>query len=135
MRPCTGQGQIAHHIQHLVADEFIRMAQPAGVQDIWPIHHYGIGKAATQGEASLAQPFHILGQAKGARICQNGAKRVRGQAEGQGLMADSRIGVINIQHRIQGGFRIGAKLRKGALGVFHPDWPQHFNHLARHCAG
>jgi hypothetical protein len=38
----AGQGQVSHHIQQLVADKFIGMAEPAGVQNGRTIHHHGI---------------------------------------------------------------------------------------------
>ena len=45
----AGQGQVPHHIQQLVADKFIGMAKPAGVQNGRTIHHHGVFQATAQG--------------------------------------------------------------------------------------
>ena len=62
----AGQGQVPHHIQQFVADKFIGMAKPAGVQNGGAVHHHGIIQATAQGQAGLTQPLHLLSQGEGA---------------------------------------------------------------------
>jgi hypothetical protein len=107
-----------------VAHEFIRAAQPTGVENHRPIHHHGVGQAAALRETGSAQPRHVLGKGKGAGIGKPFAEGERGDAECQRLAADGRIGEVDLEFGVEGRLAPGQEFGEGPVRLVDPDGAQ-----------
>src|SRR5262245_37247177 len=61
------QRQIAEQVEHLVAHELVRPAQPVAIQDAVVVHHHGVVEVAAPGQAVAPEHLDLPQEAEGAR--------------------------------------------------------------------
>ena len=64
----TGKGEIAHGIEHLMADEFVPVAQALAIENAALVHDDRVLERTAAREADLPQGFHIAQRTERARI-------------------------------------------------------------------
>ena len=119
----SGERQIADRVEHLVADELVGEAHAFRVEDAVVGDDQRVLERGAERVAGVPQRRHIAHEAEGARARDLAAEAVGLHVDGQRLVADQRMVVVDLGLDAEAA-RIGRDL---AIGVAHRD-PHRLEH-------
>ena len=99
----AGQSEIAHRVEHLVPNEFLRMTQAFRVHDLIVAEGDRVVERSAKRQAGLPELFDIAHEAKGAGAGQLRAKTRRGQLKRQTLATNQVRWKIDFNIKIETG--------------------------------
>ena len=115
--------EIADRVEQLVPDEFVGEAQAFGVEHAVFIEHHGVVEAAAERKAAVAQVFHLVHEAEGARpgdLFQVGSLR-EVHLHGLGRAFDHRMAEIDRERKLVAFERLEARPFIGVPDLHPPN--------------
>src|SRR4051812_38435438 len=92
----TRESKVTNHVQHLVAGAFVGVAQAFGVEQPLLVEHDGVVERGAERIAGAPEPRDIAHQTESPGPADFAAETLRVEVEGVALLADDRIGEVNL---------------------------------------
>ncbi len=103
------QGQVAEQVEHLVAHELVRPAQPLAVEHAALVQHDGVVEAAAPPEPGAPQRLDLVQEAERTRAAHLALEDAAGDHQSlDGLLADGGMRVVDAVGDLEGARRLDA---------------------------
>ena len=113
----AGQSEIADNVEHLVADAFVAVAQPFGIEQAAFVEHHRILKRGAERKTRAPESRDIAHAAKSPRPADFAAEPFGAELEGVALTADHGVGKVDFDFGAEPG-SVGPQFTEG---VAHRD--------------